>query len=187
MRVSPVEIGTRDEVVVGVSLGHRTDQEAERWLHELLRPLDIADLVACTHLVREPYPHVAISLAVPALSWPSPELLAVLPQPVPELVDAAEHVATEHRDRRSGRAFRYPGVDRLTGVRTVADLLASSAVDEVIVLGGAPADPETLVQTRDFVRPQWRNGALALIVTPAGAGRVAPFEVPNPTPCCADH
>jgi hypothetical protein len=30
-------------------------------------------------------------------------------------------------------------------------------------------------------------GALVLHVLPAGPGRVAPFEVPNPTPCCAAH
>jgi hypothetical protein len=66
-------------------------------------------------------------------------------------------------------------------------LLATSAIDRVLVIGGPPVTPETPVRTRDFVRPEWRDGLLTLIVTPAAGGGVAPFEVPNPTPCCADH
>jgi hypothetical protein len=26
-----------------------------------------------------------------------------------------------------------------------------------------------------------------LVAAPAPGGRIAPFEVPDPTPCCADH
>jgi hypothetical protein len=47
--------------------------------------------------------------------------------------------------------------------------------------------PATEILTRDFVRPQWLDGRLTLITTPAAGDRIAPFEVPNPTPCCADH
>ncbi|HYN95169.1 MAG TPA: hypothetical protein VES42_15075, partial [Pilimelia sp.] len=81
----------------------------------------------------------------------------------------------------------YPGRDRLVGELTVAELLSASAIDRVEVLGGSPPAPDTVLVTRDFVRPQWRTGALVLTATPAGGGRIAPFEVRNPTPCCADH
>ena len=52
--------------------------------------------------------------------------------------------------------------------------------------GGEPPPPHTPVDTRDFVRPEWRDGVLTLVAMPAATG-LAPFEVANPTPCCADH
>ncbi len=68
-------------------------------------------------------------------------------------------------------------------------LLDRSAIGAVRVIGGAAVipEPDTLVDTRDFVRPQWMDGVLTLVATPAPGGRIAPFEVPNPTPCCAAH
>jgi hypothetical protein len=82
----------------------------------------------------------------------------------------------------------YPGDDALTGTVTVADLLARSAIERVVVLGSAE-DPATdvLVDTRDFIHPQWMDGRLTLMAMPAPDGRIGPFEVPNPTPCCAAH
>lgn len=41
--------------------------------------------------------------------------------------------------------------------------------------------------TRDHVRPQWQDGELVLTLMPAVGGVLVPFEVPDPTPCCADH
>lgn len=103
--------------------------------------------------------------------------------------DGSPRVAVTMSDEPvdGGRAVRYPGVEALTGTLTVAELLATSAIDRVAVIGGASATPETLVDTRDFVRPQWTDGVLTLVCTPAPGGRIAPFEVPNPTPCCVDH
>jgi hypothetical protein len=72
-------------------------------------------------------------------------------------------------------------------VLTVTELLAASAVERVAVLGGPDGRPDTLVNTRAFVRSQWLDGRLTLITTPAPNGRIAPFEVPNPTPCCGGH
>ncbi|WP_422773727.1 hypothetical protein ACN28C_13015 [Plantactinospora sp. WMMC1484] len=168
-------------LVVGLSLGHRTEREAEHWLREQVLPFAGPELVACTHLVAVPHPHVAISLA-PAGTVPE------VPPTPPELRDAAGHAAAEHLARRSGRAVRYPGVDRLVGVLTVADLLAASAIARVTVLGsGGEPDPGTPVETRDFVRPHWRDGRLTLVTTPVAGNRIGPFEVPDPTPCCADH
>jgi len=166
-------------IITGVSLGHADDAAAEHWLHDVVGVADLPDLVACTHLVRTPRPHVAISLA-------APDGLPDLPATPADLVPAAELAAAEHRAGRSGRAVRYPGVDRLIGTLSVAELLESSAIEQVIMLGGAQPDEDTPLVTRDFVRPQWINGVLTLITTPVGPGRIGPFELPDPTPCCAD-
>jgi hypothetical protein len=166
-------------MILGISLGHGTDREAEHWLRENVQPLGLPGLVACTHLVRSPRPHVAISLSV---SSPAP-----LPPGLPAMREGAALAVDEHRARRSGRAVLYPGVEHLVGAVRVDELLELSAIDQVILLGGAHPAPESLIETRDFVRPQWRNGELTLIATPLGPGRIAPFELPNPTPCCAGH
>ncbi|GGN28539.1 hypothetical protein FHR83_007877 [Actinoplanes campanulatus] len=154
--------------IVGVSLGHRTLAEADHWITALTP----APVLACTHLVATPYPHVAISL-----------LTAASFETGPELATAAGEAAAG----RDGRAVRFPGVERLTGELTVSEILQRSAISRVEVLGGGPADPATVVETGDFVRPRFRAGELVLITTPAAGGRLIPFETRNPTPCCADH
>lgn len=170
--MSPEEL-----LVVGVSLGHADHAAAEHWLASLPVP----PVLACTHLVAEPYPHVAVSLAVPAGSPP-------IGTGEDSLRAAADTAAAAHRARRSGRAVLFPGVHRLVGVLTVAEVLQLSAIERVRVLGSAePPDPSTPVDTRDHVRPQWSDGVLTLVATPSAGGRIAPFEVPSPTPCCADH
>lgn len=170
-------------MIVGLSAGHSDDRQAERWLRQLLAPLDLpVGVLACTHLVRVPYPHVALSVDLPAGVDP-----AVLPAVPAELRAAAAQAAAEHAARSGGRAFLFPGAERLAGTPTVAQVLAASAIDRVAVLGAAPARPDTEVTTRDFVRPQWRDGTLTLVTTAVVGGRIAPFEVPDPTPCCAGH
>ncbi|WP_392961553.1 hypothetical protein [Streptomyces sp. LN245] len=105
-----------------------------------------------------------------------------------ELAAGAAHAAAEHRARTGGRAVLYPGVDALTGALTVARLLEVSAVDQVAVLGSPEgAAMEARLVTRDHVRPEWRDGRLVLAAMPALGGTLVPFEVPDPTPCCADH
>ncbi|MDG4764857.1 hypothetical protein O7632_12210 [Solwaraspora sp. WMMD406] len=167
-------------IVTGVSFGHADDRTAEHWLHEVVRPAGVPGLVACTHLVRTPRPHVAVSLAAPD---GLPDNLAAS---AAEFASAAEVAAAEHRERRSGRAVLYPGVESLVGELSVAELLERSAIEQVTLLGGAQPDEDTRLLTRDFVRPVWINGVLTLIAAPVGAGRIAPFELPDPTPCCAD-
>jgi hypothetical protein len=165
----------------GISLGHRGDLDAEQWLRDVVLPLSLPDLAACTHLMREPYPHVALSLSGMGLES------AALP-PVPaELQDAATAAAAEHATRRSGRAVFFAGVERLVGTITVGELLAWSAIDRVAVLGGSPAQESTPVHTRNFVRPLWQHGELVLTLQPGRGGVLVPFEMPDPTPCCADH
>ncbi|MGN9910978.1 hypothetical protein ACTMTJ_25810 [Phytohabitans sp. LJ34] len=160
---------------VGLSLGHGANREAEHWLHSLGLP---AGVEACTHLARTPYPHVVVSLALPD------GVDAELPQTPDDLSKAAAEAAADHAARRGGRAFLFAGVEALTGTVTVADLLAKSAISRVRVLGGPDPDPATEVVTRDFVRPEWTEGELTLVTSPAPGGRLAPFEFPNPTPCC---
>jgi hypothetical protein len=69
-------------------------------------------------------------------------------------------------------------------------VLRASAIERVVVLGlpdRPEAPPDTVLDTRAFVRPQWMDGRLTLVAMPTPDGHIAPFEVPNPTPCCADH
>jgi hypothetical protein len=154
--------------VVGVSLGHRELSEADHWI----LALDPPPVLACTHLVRAPFPHVAISL-VGAGPVSSPA----------ELRGAADLAVAG----RSGRAVVFPGVEHLTGALTVAAVLAASAIDEIRVLGGEHPDPSTVLETGDFVRPQFQAGRLILTAMPAAGGRLVPFESRHPTPCCAAH
>jgi hypothetical protein len=66
-------------------------------------------------------------------------------------------------------------------------VLALSAIDKIEVLGGEIPHPEALLETTDFVRPQYRAGQLILTAMPAAGGRLVPFETRTPTPCCAAH
>ncbi|GAA0475539.1 hypothetical protein Ade02nite_41690 [Paractinoplanes deccanensis] len=159
---------TRKPTVAGVSLGHRTVAEADHWILSL----DPRPEYACTHLVQNPYPHVAISL-----TGESPE------ETPPELAAAAESALSG----KFGRAVIFPGAAGLTGKLTVAEVVASTAIDKVEVLGSGAAADTDILDTRDFVRPQYRNGDLVLTTTPAAGGVLVPFETRDPTPCCADH
>jgi hypothetical protein len=160
--------------VRGFDLGHRDTVAAEHWLAAVPGG---PGLIACTHFVPGPRARVVITLAGIDLTV----------FPPPEESQAARAAMKNHLDGHSGRAVLFPGVRDLTGTMQVADLLAASAIDDVRVIGGPPATPSDLLDTRDFVRPQWENGRLVLIATPAPGGHIAPFEVPNPTPCCANH
>ncbi|MGK5684957.1 hypothetical protein [Actinoplanes sp. URMC 104] len=153
--------------VTGVSLGHRELSAADHWI----LALDPAPSWACTHLVQTPFPHVAISLS------------GVSAETAPELRAAADAAAAG----RSGRAVVFPGSERLVGSLTVSDVLSLSAIDRVEVLGSGVAGDDAVVDTRDFVRPQYRGGDLVLVTTPAAGGVLVPFETREPTPCCADH
>ncbi|MDP9791575.1 hypothetical protein J2S43_000087 [Catenuloplanes nepalensis] len=167
-------------VHLGLSLGHATDSDAEHWLAgHLPAALAVPGLVACTHNVPSPHPHVALSFEAPEG--------AILPEMDPALRAAADEAAARHRTRVSGRAVLFPGADALTGTLTAADILDLSAIERITILGGTDATRDTTIETRDFVRPLFRSGRLELVLVPIVGGRFAPFEVPNPTPCCADH
>jgi hypothetical protein len=154
--------------IVGVSLGHRTLTEADHWIQELAP----APVLACTHLVRAPFPHVAISLLTPGRFDTGPDLRPA--------ADAAANGP-------AGRAVIFPGSARLTGALTVSEILQRSSIARVEVLGSGPAHPAAIVETGEFVRPQFRSGELILVTTPAAGDRLVPFERRDPTPCCAGH
>ncbi|MDT7727209.1 MAG: hypothetical protein QOI21_3785 [Actinomycetota bacterium] len=189
--------------VFGLDAGSSSLREADHLIQDQRDLLGLPDrTIACTHFVRAGRPHVAMSFQLPpgfspeawwerlaelaalgiGVSWESHQLGPV------ELSGGATEAAAELAGKRSGRAVVYPGVDRLVGEITVGSLLDDSAIDRVVVLAGEgePA-PEAVVYTRDHVRPEWREGQLTLITAPASNGAYVPFEVPDPTPCCADH
>ncbi|UUU25736.1 hypothetical protein [Streptomyces sp. DSM 40750] len=163
-----------------VDAGVRDLRAADHLLHTLAAELALPEGVfGCTHLVRGDRPRVVLSLALP-----SEPLLRTARE---RLTDRGHDLSPGAPDA-AGRAVVYPGVTSLTGTLTVADVLARSAIDRVTVLGTStrPA-PETELLTRDHVRPQWQDGDLVLTAMPAVGGTLVPFEVPDPTPCCADH
>ena len=156
-----------------------------------------ADLVLCTHMVRDSAPHYAFSLAAADgtllaqvqehfADWPS-ALSRRQPSASSALTEGLLVATTEALGRTGGRAVRFPGWDGIVGTPTIAQVLSTSAIDQLEVLGGQPADDADVLHSRDFVRPLWKHGRLVLPVLPSGPGAVAPFEVPNPTPCCGEH
>jgi len=182
-----------------VDAGTTTLREADHLIRDLKTTLELPPgTVACTHLIRtDTRRGTAVSFALPdddslEETWrrlTATELSAALHDRRHGPSEAAALAAAEHTARRSGRAVLYAGVERLTGTVTVADLLKSTAIDQLTVVGAPSAtpDPTTPVLTQNHVRPEWREGHLILALVPAVGNTLAPFEVPNPTPCCADH
>ncbi|MEV0469763.1 hypothetical protein [Streptomyces prunicolor] len=185
--------------VIGVDAGTTTLREADHLIRDLTTTLGLPPgTVACTHLIRtEGRRGTAVSFALPEEGsaeevWQrltATEMGAALDDRRHGPSEAAALAAAEHAARRSGRAVLYAGVERLTGTVTVADLLESTAIDQLTVVGAplTTTDPTTPILTQDHVRPEWREGRLVLALVPAVGNTLAPFEVPNPTPCCADH
>jgi hypothetical protein len=168
---------------IGVDTDATTLREADHLLRALAAELDLPEGVfGCTHLVRDGRPRVALSLAADAAGT-EPVLRAARDR----LTEQGYEVSAGAPDA-VGRAVLYPGAGALTGTLTLTELLTRSAIDRVTVLGtpGEPA-PDTLLVTRDHVRPQWQDGRLVLAAMPAAGGTLVPFEDPDPTPCCADH
>ncbi|MFJ9584090.1 hypothetical protein [Streptomyces acidicola] len=160
--------------------GVRELRAADHLLHSLAAELALPEgAFGCTHLVHGDRPRVALSLTLPS----EPHL-----RTTEERLTAQGHEVSRGAPDAAGRAVLYPGVPSLTGTVTVGELLSRSAIDRVTVLGGAgePA-PDARIVTRDHVRPLWTGGELVLTVMPAVGGTLVPFEVPDPTPCCADH
>lgn len=100
---------------------------------------------------------------------------------------AARQAATALDGRTEGRAVWFPGQDALGERVAATDLLAVTAVEDLVSLEGGPVAPGTTVVTRGFVRPRFVGGRAVLHLQPAVGGTLVPFESPNPTPCCADH
>ncbi|MFE2680985.1 hypothetical protein [Streptomyces mirabilis] len=190
-----------ERYVVGVDTGlSGTLRAADHLLLDLAAELGLDDgVVGCTHHVREGRRHTALSFSttserVVRAAWRAlterefGAALGAERHGPDELAAGAAPAAAEHLARTGGRAVRYAGADALTGTVTVARLLDVSAVERIVVLGAPDGpDPDQRIVTRDHVRPEWREGRLVLAAMPAAGGTLVPFEVPDPTPCCADH
>lgn len=189
--------GSSGGAVLGLAAGHTDRAELE---HVLARVVDRVGPVelACTHVVDgrwagsvrlsgtapDPTPGLdglAAGLGV-ALTGPGGTAAGD-----PAWWAAAERAAAELAARRGGRAVVFGGQERLVGEVAADDVPTLSAVEAVVGIAGTATAGVTLV-TRDHVRPVLVDGWLVLEVRPFGPdGAVAPFEVPNPTPCCAAH
>jgi hypothetical protein len=84
------------------------------------------------------------------------------------------------------RCVRFPGQEALTGVHSAAELVARSAIDEVVGVGMAVA-PDASVDTRGFLRPTFSGGRLVLLVEPAAGGVLRPVEIARPHECRGGH
>ncbi|MEV5905099.1 hypothetical protein [Streptomyces sp. NPDC052127] len=133
----------------------------------------------CTHLVRGERPRVVVSVAPESGEEPDDMRARLV---------AMGYEVTEGAPDAVGRAVLYRGADVLRGTLSVEEVLSVSAIDRVAVLGapGEP-DPGSRLVTHSHVRPLWQSGELVLTAMPAVGGTLVPFEVPDPTPCCADH
>ena len=189
--------------MLGIDTALTTLAEVEHHVLNLRQQFPFpAECLLCTHEVRSGTPHYAVSVSLPGP--PTPALLAAVVSEFPNCdfasVDAAAWPADtpagsaggrqsidEAMSHTGGRAVAFPGSDQLLGTLTIGRALELSALDRIAVLGGGVAGPEALLHTRDFVRPLWQGGELVLPVMPAAGGAFAPFEVPNPTECCAAH
>jgi hypothetical protein len=81
-----------------------------------------------------------------------------------------------------GRCVRFPGQEALVGVLTAGEIVARSAIDEVVGIGVA-VPPDSAVDTRGFVRPIHQDGRLVLLVEPTVDG-LQPAEIEDPHQCC---
>jgi len=182
--------------VVGLDAGWQDRAEAE---HVLGRASDLCGnvVLACTHVLDGHWTG-SLQLSGPA---PDPGLLArSVGAAVTTLTAAARssagpdewagraaRAAAAMSTRSGGRAVVFPGQENLVGEVDTDAVPILSAITEVVGIAGTPTAGTRLI-TRDHVRPVLLGGQLVLQVRPFGAGSaVAPFEVPNPTPCCATH
>jgi len=83
----------------------------------------------------------------------------------------------------SGRVVRFPGQDAVSGRLPVTELMAATAIDEVVGVG-VTVTSDHVVDTRGFLRPHWSDGRLRLLVEQAAGGVLQPFEIESPHECC---
>lgn len=194
-------------MIIAVDADSRDTVEAEHLLHELLGSMS-GSVVACTHVVTGgDRPHLAVSissttpaadgLAERARAWSGERAVgSAITRPgasEPELVGPSSLVrgayvaAVEGALGTTGRLVRFPGYEQARGTMTAAELRDRCGIDEVEALGGLPVEDDTLIDTRDFIRPIRRDGQVVLLVQPAAGGVFIPFEAEHQQKCCADH
>ena len=185
-------------VVIGLDLPGNDLAKLE---HRTLTWLDeegIAAVEVATHILDGRYvASVAIAADVPrALATAAHRgFVVALPAmladgvicPVETPLGRAVAAASNHYRRTGGRLVHFAG-DALTKGTQVgaANLVVSSAIDEIVVLG-ATAGPDAVVVTNGFARPMMQSGRTVLVVTPFGDDRFRPFETQNPHRCCGGH
>jgi len=192
-----------DVAWIGLDAGHRDLGDTEHAALAVADVLGCAEEI-CTHAVQGAVPYYAASLRLArgVNAW-EPEFLeelrglaegavvyergkwAVEVGDAPGRVGARAAVAA-HAAGAGGRAIRFAGQARLQGAVRVTDVLSSTAIRDVQVLGGALAS-EAIVETRNYVRPQYTVGSLTLVVTPLDDGRLQPFEIEYAHQCCDGH
>lgn len=154
---------------LGLDAGHRTPDDADATALNLHAALLYGARFVCAHEVDE---HHAMSFRLPEL--PSENTISTLIErgygvavhngslqrlAGPEaLRRGALRAALAHRDRVEGRALRFPGQRALRGRYGVSDVLAFSAIDEVLPHGVARVD------ARGDLRPSFQDGKLVLRV-----------------------
>jgi hypothetical protein len=210
--VSTASTGTH--TVLAVDPGFSSTRDADHLLQLLATHFGLeSDAFGCTHFELSGPRRVVVTIDVPsdvperdefaivdiALAVLADELPLVKPRPVVGVVAgdvsfgpdeqtvAASKAAMTHQRRDSGRVILFPGCADMVGVVSASELLSRSAIDALNAIGAGPISDADLIDTRGFVRPHWNDGVLTLDLMPAVGGVLVPFEVPNPTPCCADH
>lgn len=199
-------------VVAGLSGLHADRDDAEQLLGDVVAAVrEVAgdDVVACTHLVSRPWRHEAVSVEVPeraekvlrAALFRLPRTISVVVVGTGRAIagfgaaqqlDGAYEAALGHWDRRQGRAVVFPGLAALAeqavsdGAVKVADVVSSTAIEAIESSHGRYAGDAVLL-TRGFLRPVYRDGRLVVLAGHDDPMRLVPWEVPNPTVCCADH
>jgi hypothetical protein len=146
--------------------------------HVLLSTVDILDTdLVCTHA-----DHTGtVARTVLTARLHHEPAAAVLP----ELADRLGLPAVRVADPPEGaRCIRFPGQEAMTGVHSAAEIVAASAIDEVVGVGVAVDSP---VDTRGFLRPTFTAGRLVLLVEPAAGGVLRPVEIAAPHQCCGGH
>jgi hypothetical protein len=190
-------------MIIAVDAGSRDTAAAEHVLHELLGPAP-TPVIACTHMITGgETPHLAVSITAPtgeledhvrawctdhgagsAFTHPgatAPDLAG------PSNLVRGAYVAAVETALGAGRLVRWPGREHAYGVQTAANLRSKAGIDYVEALGGLPITDDTVIDTRDFVRPLRREGQVILQVQPAAGGVLIPFEAEHQQKCCADH
>ncbi|GLZ30359.1 hypothetical protein Lesp02_25480 [Lentzea sp. NBRC 105346] len=149
---------------LGTDAGHHNRWEAEKIAIELHETLLTTARTVCVHDVND---HHAMSFMLPLA--PSEAVLATLVAQGfgvasssgfvggPEMLRlGAAQAVSAHKQRREGRALRFPGQRSLRGRHGVSDILAFSAIEQVLPHG------ITAVDTRGNLQPFFRDGKLVL-------------------------
>ena len=155
-----------------------------------------AELV-CTHVDRSASsPRIGVSLRLtgePADPAATRSALArALTGPVvvagaddAEVTGPARTALLEAGAGTAGRAVRFPGSASVTGRIAVADLIATTAIEQVVGIGVEPAGTDVVdTGPHGFLRPTFSGGQLTLLVERAAGGVLQPFEIEDPHECC---